>query len=428
VIIMSSELEKSSPKEEQQFDGLDQWLVARVRPLIKGMPVSIKLWNRIYLHGESEPIAAHITVHDRMTLLKILLNPELNIGEAYKDGKIDIEGDLVALHYLYNRHIASSSFYPITLAQFWGRLLDLRPNTRARAHHNIHHHYDIGNDFYRLWLDERLVYTCAYFLHPEATLEEAQLAKMDHICRKLALKSGEKVVEAGCGWGTLALYMAQHYGVTVRAFNISHEQIAYAREQARAADVSDRVEFIEDDYRNISGKFDVFVSVGMLEHVGRAFYPEMGAIIHRSLKPEGRGLLHFIGRNQPRPINAWIRRRIFPGAYPPTLQEVAAIFEPWDFSIIDIENLRLHYAKTLAHWLQRFEANAAPIKKMFDEQFVRTWRFYLAGSQATFLSGFLQLFQITFTHGTNNQVPWTRAYLYRDDSPEKNPFAVTAGN
>jgi len=246
---------------------------------------------------------------------------------------------------------------------------------------------------------------------------------MEHICRKLALQPGETVVEAGCGWGALSLYMAQHYGVTVRAFNISHEQISYAREQARATGISNKVEFIEDDYRNITGKFDAFVSVGMLEHVGRSFYHEMGAIMHRSLKTEGRGLLHFIGRNQPRPINAWIRRHIFPGAYPPTLREATALFEPWDFSILDIENLRLHYAKTLAHWLQRFEANTAQIKEMFDEQFVRTWRFYLAGSQATFLSGFLQLFQITFTHGTNNQIPWTRDYLYRDIPSAKKPFA-----
>src|SRR5699024_3133996 len=179
----------------------------------------------------------------------------------------------------------------------------------------------------------------------------------------------------------------QHYGITARAFNISHEQISYAREQARAANVSDRVEFIEDDYRNISGKFDAFVSVGMLEHVGRACYPGMGEVIQRSLKPEGRGLLHFIGRNHPRPLNSWINRHIFPGAYPPTLREIATdILEPWNFSITDIENLRLHYAETLAHWLERFEGATTQVRKMFDEQFVRTWRFYLAGSQAAFLS------------------------------------------
>jgi cyclopropane-fatty-acyl-phospholipid synthase len=379
--------------------------------------MNITLWDGTHLQGGLKPIIAHVIIHDRLTLLKILLNPELNMGEAYKDGKIAIEGDLVALLNLYNSRIANS--HPSTWNRIRKRLLDLRANTLDRARDNIHHHYDIGNDFYQLWLDKQMVYTCAYFPDPAATLEEAQIAKMEHICRKLALKPGETVVEAGCGWGALSLYMAQHYGVIARAFNISHEQITYAREQARAANVSDRVEFIEDDYRNISGQFDAFVSVGMLEHVGRACYPEIGAVIHRSLKPEGRGLLHFIGRNYPRPLNSWIHRHIFPGAYPPTLREIADIFEPWDFSIIDIENLRLHYAVTLAHWLERFEGATIQIKKMFDEQFVRTWRFYLAGSQATFLSGYLQLFQVTFTRSTNNQIAWTREHLYQIEPPRK---------
>jgi cyclopropane-fatty-acyl-phospholipid synthase len=409
---MTTKLEKSSA--EKQSDSLSRWLIARLWPLIEGTPVGITLWDGTHLYGGVKPIVAHVSIHDRITLLKILFNPELNMGEAYKNGKIDIEGDLVALLNLYNSHAATS--YPGTWHRIRKCLLDLRANTLHRARDNIHHHYDIGNDFYQLWLDKHMVYTCAYFPDPAATLEEAQVAKMEHICRKLALKPGETVVEAGCGWGALSLYMAQHYGVTARAFNISHEQITYAREQARAANISDRVEFIEDDYRNISGQFDAFVSVGMLEHVGRACYPEMGTVINRSLKPEGRGLLHFIGRNRPLPLNAWIHRHIFPGAYPPTLREIADIFEPWDFSITDIENLRLHYARTLAYWLERFEGATIQIRKMFDEQFVRTWRFYLAGSQAAFLSGFLQLFQVTFTRSTNNQLPWTRTHLYHEPS------------
>jgi cyclopropane-fatty-acyl-phospholipid synthase len=412
---MATKLEKSPV--EKQFDSLSRWLINRLWSLIEGTPMNITLWDGTHLQGGLKPIIAHVIIHDRLTLLKILLNPELNMGEAYKDGKIAIEGDLVALLNLYNSRIANS--HPSTWNRIRKRLLDLRANTLDRARDNIHHHYDIGNDFYQLWLDKQMVYTCAYFPDPAATLEEAQIAKMEHICRKLALKPGETVVEAGCGWGALSLYMAQHYGVIARAFNISHEQITYAREQARAANVSDRVEFIEDDYRNISGQFDAFVSVGMLEHVGRACYPEIGAVIHRSLKPEGRGLLHFIGRNYPRPLNSWIHRHIFPGAYPPTLREIADIFEPWDFSIIDIENLRLHYAVTLAHWLERFEGATIQIKKMFDEQFVRTWRFYLAGSQATFLSGYLQLFQVTFTRSTNNQIAWTREHLYQIEPPRK---------
>jgi cyclopropane-fatty-acyl-phospholipid synthase len=254
-----------------------------------------------------------------------------------------------------------------------------------------------------------MVYTCAYFPSPDATLESAQLAKMDLVCRKLRLQPGERVIEAGCGWGSLALFMARRYGVTVRAYNISAEQIAYARARARAEGADDRVEFVEDDYRNISGACDVFVSVGMLEHVGLPDYPTLGRVMDRSLTECGRGLLHFIGRNQPAPLNPWIRKRIFPGAYPPTLREVCAeILEPQAFSVLDVENLRLHYAKTLAQWRQRFDASSHQVATIFDDRFVRAWRLYLAGSEAAFTTGWMQLFQVVFARGSSNAIPWIR--------------------
>src|SRR6266567_1948686 len=181
----------------------------------------------------------------------------------------------------------------------------------------------------RLLLDPQLVYTCAYYPSPGATLEEAQVAKLDYVCRKVQLQPGERVVDAGCGWGALALHIAKNYGVTVRAFNISHEQVSVARRRAKELALSHRVEFIEDDYRNISGECDAFVSVGMLEHVGREHYRDLGSIIHRSLAKTGRGLLHFIGRNHPHPFSTWTRKRIFPGAYAPALSEVMQVFEPW---------------------------------------------------------------------------------------------------
>ncbi|MET0657252.1 MAG: cyclopropane-fatty-acyl-phospholipid synthase family protein, partial [Steroidobacteraceae bacterium] len=232
--------------------------------------------------------------------------------------------------------------------------------------------------------------------------------------RKLRLHPGEQVVEAGCGWGGLALHMAQHYGVKVRAFNISREQILYARERAQVEGLGQRVEFVEDDYRNISGQYDAFVSVGMLEHVGIENYPELGCVIHRSLKPNaGRGLIHSIGRNWWKPMHRWIDRRIFPGADPPSLRQMMDIFEARDFSVLDVENLRLHYARTLQLWHELFEQNAGRVAQMFDERFVRMWRLYLLGSRAAFLSGEMQLFQVLFARGTNNDVPWTREHLYR---------------
>ena len=241
---------------------------------------------------------------------------------------------------------------------------------------------------------------------------------MDHVCRKLQLAPGETVLEAGCGWGALALFMAKHYGVSVKAFNVSREQIAYARERARREGLSRQVSFIDDDWRNMRDRCDVFVSVGMLEHVGTANYRLLGAVMDHCLAPEGRGLIHTIGQNVPESVNPWIRRRIFPGAYPPSLSEMMQIFEPYRFSVLDVENLRLHYAETLRHWLQRYEQSADSVRREFGQQFERTWRLYLCGSLAAFESGGLQLFQVLFARGHNNQIPWTRSHVYRPAAEE----------
>jgi len=213
--------------------------------------------------------------------------------------------------------------------------------------------------------------------------------------------------------------MASRYGVTVQAFNISHEQILFARRRAKELGLNRRVEFIEDDYRNISGECDAFVSVGMLEHVGLERYKEVGSVIHRSLTKSGRGLIHFIGRNRPQPLSAWTRKRIFPGAYMPTVREAMEVLEPWDFSVLDIENLRPHYAKTLENWLERFEKSAERVSEMFGPEFVRAWRLYLAGSVAGFRVGTLQLFQVVFARRACQRIPGTRAHLYRDEQDVK---------
>lgn len=291
-------------------------------------------------------------------------------------------------------------------------------NSLRRSRKNIHHHYDISNDFYRLWLDPQLVYTCAYFPDSNATLEEAQRAKLDIVCRKLWLQAGESVVEAGCGWGALALHMAKHYGVRVRAFNISREQIMFARERAKREGLYSQVEFIEDDYRNINGQYDAFASIGMLEHVGKSHYREFGRVIHRAIGDRGRGLLHFIGKNRPQPLSAWIRKRIFPGGYTPVLREAMAVLEPHDFSILDVENLRLHYARTLEHWLSRFEHCYDEVAQRYSSFFARMWRLYLAGSTAAFRAGTMQLFQIVFAGRRCISQPFTREHLYQK-SPEQ---------
>jgi cyclopropane-fatty-acyl-phospholipid synthase len=363
----------------------------------------------------TEPVA-RVSVANRATLLGLLADPRVRFGDAYSEGNITIEGDLVRLLEAVYRAGTTSPREPSMLRRAAERATELlrrpRINTLAGSRDNIHHHYDIGNAFYALWLGNTMAYTCAYYATPSATLDEAQTAKMDHVCRKLRLKAGESVVEAGCGWGTLALHMARHYGVRVRAFNISHEQVAYARERAQREGLGSRVEYVEDDYRNISSHYDAFVSVGMLEHVGVDNYPALGRIARQCLGSRGRGLIHTIGRNRPAPLHPWIEKRIFPGAYPPSLGEMTRIFEPWDLSILDVENLRLHYAQTLRHWLELYETASDRVREMFDEKFVRMWRLYLAGSIAAFTTGTLQLFQVLFAPGTNNDIAWTREHLY----------------
>lgn len=343
-----------------------------------------------------------VRIHDRRALFSLFRDREVGFGEGFRSGALEVEGDLVRLLESVDRAVGLPRH----------RWLGQAGHGLARSRRNVHHHYDLGNDFYRLWLDREMLYTCAYFPDPSTGLEEAQRAKMDHACLKLGLRPGQKVVEAGCGWGGFALHMARRYGVTVRAFNISREQILWARRRAAAEGLAERVEFIEDDYRNISGRYDAFVSLGMLEHVGRGNFGALGQAIVRSLDRYGRGLLHFIGRNRPAPLSAWIRKRIFPGAYPPSLREVAeGLLEPCELSVLDVENLRLHYAQTLAHWRARFEAAAEAIAERYGLPFVRSWRLYLAGSEAAFRAGSLQLFQVTFAPAQSNAVPWTRGGL-----------------
>jgi len=391
------------------FASADALCLASLRTRFRGTPVRLELWDGTTCDLSDTPPVATIRFHDRAALVGLVLRPILGFGDAYTAGRIDVRGDLVEMLEAVNR--AWPARPP---ARNRRRGLSARLGLPVSARDNIHHHYDLGNDFYRLWLDEDMVYTCAYFETPDATLEQAQRAKMDYVCRKLRLKPGDRVIEAGCGWGALALHMAREFGVTVRAYNISREQLAFARDRAEREGLADRVSFIDDDYRSIEGACDVFVSVGMLEHVGPSHYAALGRVIDRVLdRDHGRGLLHFIGRNAPAPFNPWISRHIFPGAYAPALSEVCSgVFQPWPLSIVDVENLRLHYARTLAHWLARFERHAADVRAMFDDRFVRMWRLYLASAEAGFASGDTQLFQVTFARSLDNALPLTRRDLY----------------
>jgi len=385
-------------------------MMQRLLTALHKPPIHIILWDGSEIRSQ-HPVPTHaLRIHDRRTLWQLARNPQHGFGEAYADGRLSIDGDFCD----FLRIVVGATAQKSPSSHRRPEWLQRRKCTLHSSKENIHRHYDIGNEFYKLWLDDHMLYTCAYYRDPQMSLEQAQVAKMDHVCRKLRLEPGETVIEAGCGWGGFALHMARKYGVTVRAYNISREQIRHAREAARRENLDDRVEFIEDDWRNCAGECDAFVSIGMLEHVGIENYAELGTAVERCLHPAGRGLIHSIGRNFPQQLNSWIERRIFPGAQPPSLGEAMQIFEGRNLSVLDVENIRLHYAVTCRDWLQRFEERLAEVREMFDERFIRMWRLYLATSMVAFECGTLQLFQILFAPGRSNKLPWTRAYQYVD--------------
>ena len=385
----------------------DCWLAARLQRFVAPAAVRLELWDGSSPYSNSTPPLGTLIIHDRRTLIWLALDPDLQFGEAYMAGRLEVRGPLEPV-------VEALTGLSQPRPTLRNRLELTLPNTLSAARRNVHSHYDLGNDFYQLWLDRDLVYTCAYYASEQMSLDEAQQAKLDLVCRKLRLRPGERVIETGCGWGALALHMARHYGVHVRAFNISSEQLDFARERAAREGLTDRVEFIDDDYRNVRGQYDAFVSVGMLEHVGLHHLQTVADVLRRTIRPDGgRGLLHFIGRDVPCPLNAWIRRRIFPGGYTPTIAEVAThTFAPAGMSIIDIENLRLHYARTLAHWAERFALVRDRVRQTYGDEFQRAWELYLAGSQAAFATGWMQLFQIVFVPRGSAPPSWTRSDPY----------------
>ena len=405
-----SDFQQPACSETVPPSAFERWLLRRGLDALGRPPLTFVLWIGEQVCASDEAPRARVHLRKRAVLRKMLLHPDLVLGEAYTDGSLEVEGDL--------SECAALCFGASNGVPAWARALSgalgWRPlhNTRRRGRRNVQLHYDLGNDFYSLWLDERMVYSCAYFETPGVSLEQAQLAKLDHVCRKLRLRQGERVVETGCGWGALALHMAERYGVTVRAFNVSAEQVRWAREQAKQRGLSSRVEFVDDDYRSASGSFDAFVSVGMLEHVGPPQYRTLGRVIDRCLAPHGRGLLHFIGHTRRMQTSLWIDRYVFPGGYTPALSEMLPVFEPQKLEVVDLENLRRHYVRTLEHWLERFEKAADRVTKMTDERFVRLWRVYLAGSIAAFRTGSNQLYQVLFARAGGTRLPWTRDDLY----------------
>jgi cyclopropane-fatty-acyl-phospholipid synthase len=357
-----------------------------------------------------------VRIEDAAVPRRIVLNPELAVGEAYMDGTITIDGDDLHgfLELLTRNRRAGGSHWTISAHQAGQmalrRIAQSNPMHRARA--NVAHHYDLSGELYDLFLDADKQYSCGYFPRPGMTLEAAQEAKKRHIAGKLLLEPGMRVLDIGCGWGGMALTLARDHGARVVGVTLSKEQHAVATRRAEMAGLSDRVEFRLQDYRKVREEFDRVVSVGMFEHVGVPHYGEYFETVHDRLAPGGVALIHTIGRSNPPGVTSpWISKYIFPGGYIPALSEVMAPVERSGLWTCDVEVWRLHYAETLAHWYERFMANIDRARELYDERFCRMWRYYLIASEMSFRHHMHCVFQLQLAT-ERDAVPLTRDYLY----------------
>ena len=365
--------------------------------------------------GSADGPSVTMRLSDRSLYTKLFFNPELHAGEAYMDGRLTFENstlrDFLTLFSVNRVALGSYPLQKVLRRISRARRAIQQANPIGKARENVAHHYDLGNDFYALFLDEGMQYSCAYFLDDTDSLESAQLNKLRLIASKLNLKPGLKVLDIGSGWGDLALYLAAMEDVTVTGVTLSREQYALSTEKARRAGLSDRVRFELRDYREHDDRYDRIVSVGMFEHVGVGHYGEFFAKINELLNDDGVMLLHSIGHmSPPGTASPWLRKYIFPGAYSPALSEVFEAVEQHSLWVTDLEFLRLHYAKTLNHWYKRFEANRGKIAEMYDERFCRMWEFYLISAEAMFRTGSQLVFHMQLTR-KRDAVPIVRDYI-----------------
>jgi cyclopropane-fatty-acyl-phospholipid synthase len=359
-----------------------------------------------------------IRLHEKSLHHRLVIDPYLHVGEAYMDGTLTVEaGSLYDFLDICTANAQQVAAHPISRAvdalnRLLRRIHQYNPVQRARA--NAAHHYDLSDTLYDLFLDADRLYSCAYFTHDHDDLEQAQQDKKRHLAAKLLLEPGVRVLDIGSGWGGLALYLAEAGAGEVIGITLSHEQLKVSRERAARAGLADRVRFELCDYRTAAarfGRFDRIVSVGMFEHVGVRHYPEFFAAVSGLLTDHGVALLHSIGRHDgPSTTSPWIRKYIFPGGYAPALSEVLPVVERRALWVTDIEILRLHYAKTLRLWRERFAANRARIAELYDERFCRMWEFYLVGSELTFRRMGHMVFQLQLAK-RQDAVPLTRDYI-----------------
>ena len=380
--------------------------------MIDGANFTVVFWdgsNRVFGTGDD------FTIHfkTREVLRRVLLDTSIGFGEGYMSGEIEVEGDL---QQVVRIGLTTGNFSEGKKKSLLGTIREtiMERNTRRADKKFISYHYDLGNDFYKLWLDPKMVYSCAYFKNDNASLEQAQLEKIRLCCQKLQLQKDEQLLDIGCGWGSLLLAAAKEYGIQGVGITLSREQLEYGRQQIAREGLQDRVRLEYLDYRDLPQlhqTFDKVVSVGMFEHVGRSNMKLFIENAREVLRPAGLFLLHTIGKTVDEPTNGWIRKYIFPGCYLPDLGSIMNNCTSMGLNFIDCENMRLHYSKTLDSWRERFEKNETRIRSMFDDRFIRMWRFYLAGCSAVFRYGGAHLFQLLFSAGVRNDLPLTREWM-----------------
>ncbi|MGR3363996.1 MAG: class I SAM-dependent methyltransferase [Maritimibacter harenae] len=367
-------------------------------------------------YGDGTGTRVHLKITDLGLLSRLMRNPELALGEGYMEGGLTIEDDdLTGFLRLIARNArdnGSGRFSAAAAAARTGLRRIAQHNPLSVAKRNVEVHYDLPTELYDLFLDANLQYTCGYFRDPDMDIDQAQVAKMDHIGKKLMIEPGMRVLDIGSGWGGLSIHLARTFGAQVTGVTLSKEQLAEAEKRAEAAGVADKVTFRLEDYRDLDETFDRVVVVGMMEHVGQPQYPVFLNQIARVLDPKGIALVHTIGRTTPPgQTSPFIHKYIFPGGYIPALSEVMTEVEKTDLLPTDIEVWRDHYIRTLQAWKDKFEANVDAVREMFDERFVRMWRYYLTASEMSFAELGLVIFQIQMAHD-QHAVPTNREYLY----------------
>lgn len=388
-------------------------IVKSIAEHLSDRPFDLEYWDgEIIKYGEGEP-EFKLIIKNFPSKKELLSDPSVALGEAYMKGDIDIEGDLQKFFESIIRN-KDSFMNKNTVFRLASKI---KAPSLIKSKKDIAHHYDIGNDFYSLWLDKTMSYSCGYFKNPTDTLYDAQMNKIHHILKKLNLKEGQHLLDIGCGWGYLIIEAAKLYKVKALGITLSEEQFKKAKERIKQEGLEDLVDVQLMDYRNLEKsnlEFDRIVSVGMAEHVGHANLPLFFKNVDSVLKESGLFLLHNITNLVETEGNKWITTYIFPGGYLPTLREELNIAADINFRTLDVESLRLHYMKTLEEWCKNFMNHLDEERDIFDDEFLRMWHLYLATCAAAFHYWDIDIHQILFSKGINNTLPMTRKYLYED--------------